>query len=206
MKSRFILVLIIGCFCISDCTSLVSADTNINSIDSLNIKPISVLTDNSSVSSTQANMTVQQSKISQPVQKVRQTANVPVATKKQVSKDIQKSETNVSSQSLIPPVSFENCSKTFNLDSQRLFYLTLASVNANRFSIDEIQSKSGYVVFTAAKQQFLASVITIDSHRSMLKITPCNNIYYFSIGIVQNIFKYIELNMQTPIENLGICN
>lgn len=204
MNSRFILVLIIGCFCISCCTSCVNADTNINSIDSLNIKPISVLTNTSPVNSTQTNKTVQQPKINQPVQNVHQTASVPVAAKKQVSKNVQKSETNVSSQLSIPPVSFENCSKTFNLDSQRLFYLTLASVNANRFKIDEIQSKSGYVVFTAAKQQFLASVITVDSHRSMLKITPCNNIYYFSIGIVQNIFKYIELNMQTPIENLRV--
>lgn len=206
MNSRFILVLIIGCFCISGCTFYVNADTNVNSIDSLNIKPISVLTNTSSVNAIQTNKTVQQPKTSQPVQKVQQPANVPVATKKQASKNTQQSQVNVPSNLSIPPVSFENCSKTFKLDSQRLFYLTLASVNANRFSIDEIQSKSGYVVFTAAKQQFLASVITIDSQRSMLKITPCNNIYYFSIGIVQNIFKYIELNMQTPIENLGICN
>ena len=100
------------------------------------------------------------------------------------------------------PVDFSNCNKFFKLDSQKLFNLSLAAVNANRFSIDEIQSKSDYVLFTAAQRQFLLSVISIDSQNSMLKITPCNNIYYFPIGIVQNMFKYVELNINTPIEKL----
>lgn len=102
------------------------------------------------------------------------------------------------------PVDFRNCFKYFKMDSQKLFYLTLAGVNANRFKIDEIKSKGGYVLFTVAQKQFLASVITIDAKNSMLKITPCNNIYYFPVGIVQNMFKYIELNFNTPIEKLSI--
>lgn len=102
------------------------------------------------------------------------------------------------------PVDFGTCFRYFRMDSQKLFYLTLAGVNANRFKIDEIQSKSGYVLFSIAQKQFLASVITIDAKNSMLKITPCNNIYYFPAGIVQNMFKYIELNFNTPIEKLSI--
>lgn len=101
-------------------------------------------------------------------------------------------------------VDFKVCCKIFHFDSQRLFYLTLASINANRFKIDEIQSKSGYILFTAAHKQFLASVVTIDSKTSMLKITPCSNIYFFPIGIVQNMFKYIELNVNTPVEKLNV--
>lgn len=102
------------------------------------------------------------------------------------------------------PIDFINCTKFFKLDSQKLFYLTLAGVNANRFKIDEIQSKSGYVLFTVAQKQFLASVINVDAKNSMLKITPCNNIYYFPAGIVQNMFKYIELNINTTIERLSV--
>lgn len=102
------------------------------------------------------------------------------------------------------PVDFSLCNKTFKLDSQRLFYLTLASANANRFKIDEIQSKSGYVLFTVAKKQYLASVLTVSSQSSMLKITPCDNIYIFPVGIVQNMFKYIELNLNTPVEKLPV--
>jgi len=102
------------------------------------------------------------------------------------------------------PVDFGVCSRFFKLDKQRLFYMTLASVNANRFEIKEIQSKSGYVLFTVAQRHFLASIITVDSKNSMLKITPCNNIYFFPVGIVQNMFKYIELNVDTPVEKLSV--
>ena len=102
------------------------------------------------------------------------------------------------------PVDFGNCSKVFKLNSEKLLFLALAGVNANRFKIDEFQSKSGYVLFTAAKRQYLASVIRIDNQNTMLKIIPCDNIYYFPIGIVQNMFKYVELNIATPVEKLPI--
>ncbi|MBP7212381.1 hypothetical protein KBA27_06050 [bacterium] len=97
-------------------------------------------------------------------------------------------------------VAYNYCNKIFKMDSQRLFYLTLASISANRFTIDEIQSRSGYVLFTVKDMHFLASVINVDSKRSMLKITPTDSNYYFPIGIVQNCFKYIELNQYTPVE------
>lgn len=102
------------------------------------------------------------------------------------------------------PVDFFCCNKFFKMNSQKLFYLTLASINANRFKIDEIQTKCGYILFTVSQKQFLASVINVDSKNSMLKITPCNNIYYFPIGVVQNVFKYIELNINTPISSLSV--
>ena len=82
---------------------------------------------------------------------------------------------------LITPqnVAFEDCTRTFNMNSDRLFYLTLAAVNANRFEIKEIQSKTGYVLFSAVGKEFLASIVSIDKYRSMLKITPANNNYFF---------------------------
>lgn len=111
---------------------------------------------------------------------------------------------NVNPQVIPQSIDFNICNKTFKLDTQKLFYLTLASVNANKFHIDEIKSKSGYILFSVAEKQFLASVIQIDAKNSMLKITPCNNIYYFPSGIVQNMFKYIELNANLPIQKLSV--
>jgi hypothetical protein len=102
------------------------------------------------------------------------------------------------------PIDFGVCSKFFKLSSNKLFYLTLAGVNANRFEIKEIQSKSGYILFNVGQRPFLASVIKVDSKNSMLKITPSNNVYFFPVGIVQNMFKYIELNVNTPIEKLSV--
>jgi len=100
-------------------------------------------------------------------------------------------------------VSFEMCNKIFNIPAEKLFYLSIAGINANRFQIDEIQSKTGYILFTAVNKQFLASVVKVDSTKSILKITPTNNLYYFPPGIVLNIFKYIEVNENTPVSPIS---
>lgn len=112
-------------------------------------------------------------------------------------------EPSASLSTLVTPqnVSFEMCTKTFAMNSDRLFYLTLAAVNANRFEIKEIQSKTGYILFTAVGKEFLASVISIDKYRSMLKITPANNNYFFAPGIVLNMYKYIEVNANEHLQN-----
>lgn len=99
-------------------------------------------------------------------------------------------------------VAFDMCTKTFSMNSDKLFYLTIAAVNANRFEIKEIQSKTGYILFAAVGKEFLASVITIDKHRSMLKITPANNNYFFAPGIVLNMYKYIEVNSSEYLQNI----
>lgn len=97
-------------------------------------------------------------------------------------------------------VKFETCTKVFNTDNISLLHLVIASINANRFTIDEIQSKSGYVLFTAVNKQFLATVTNVNTNQGMLKITPTDNNYYFQPGIVLNIFKYIELNLNKKPE------
>lgn len=102
------------------------------------------------------------------------------------------------------PVDFTKCTKKFFINNQKLFYLTLSAVNANRFQIEEIQSQSGLVIFSVSGREYLACIVEVSSSISMLKITPIDNVYTFPIGIVQNMFKYIELNINTPIETLKI--
>lgn len=102
---------------------------------------------------------------------------------------------NLSTLISIQNIKYENCTKVFNTDNVSLMYLTIAAINANRFTIDEIQSKSGYILFTAVNKQFLATVSNVNTNQAMLKITPADNNYVFQPGIVLNIFKYIELNI-----------
>ncbi len=100
-------------------------------------------------------------------------------------------------------VNYQDCIKVFNTDNVHLLYLTIASVNANHFKIDEIQSRSGFVLFTAVGKQFLASVSNVNTNQGMLRITPVDDNYYFQPGIVTNIFKYIELNLKTKLETIN---
>lgn len=97
-------------------------------------------------------------------------------------------------------ISFETCTKMFAINKEKLFYLTLGAVSANKFTVEEIQTANGYIIFTAANNKYLATIASIDSLNSILKITPCNDIYYFQPGIVMNMFKYIDLNLNIEIK------
>ena len=97
-------------------------------------------------------------------------------------------------------VDFENCTKMFPVNKEKLFYLTLGAVTANKFSIDEIQTQNGYIIFSAVNNKYLATIAGIDSDNSILKITPCNEIYFFQPGILLGMYKYIELNLNTEIK------
>ena len=110
----------------------------------------------------------------------------------------------VSNTSLITPqnVDYKFCTRTYVMPAEKLFYISIASAKANRFDINEIQSKTGYILFTAVNKQYLASVMKIDDTHSQLKITPVNNNYFFAPGIVLNFFRYIDLNGATPLVTL----
>ena len=97
-------------------------------------------------------------------------------------------------------ISFETCTKMFAINKEKLFYLTLGAISANKFAVDEIQTANGYIIFTAANNKYLATVASIDPLNSILKITPCNDIYYFQPGIVVNMFKYVDLNLNTEVK------
>lgn len=113
-------------------------------------------------------------------------------------------EESMSLSTMVTPqnVDYNLCTRNYILTPEKLFYMAIVSINANRFTIDEIQSKTGYILFTAVGRQYLASVVKVDSSKSMLRITPTSNNYFFAPGIVLNVFRYIDLNGATPVYNL----
>ena len=98
-------------------------------------------------------------------------------------------------------IDLKSVSFDFSVYKEKLFYLTLASLSANRFLIDEVQTANGYVIFSVNKNSYLATIAGVDGSNSILKITPCNNIYNFPPGIVTNTFKYIDLNLNSEIRS-----
>lgn len=111
-------------------------------------------------------------------------------------------EIPISAPNLTTPqhILYNNCYKKYTLNKEKLYYLTLASISANRFTIDEIQTANGYVIFTVNRNKYLATVSRVDNYNTILRITPCNSVYNFPPGIVLNIFKYIDLNSNTEIQ------
>lgn len=97
-------------------------------------------------------------------------------------------------------VSFDNCTKIFAVDKEKLYYLTLGGISANNFIIEEIQTENGYIIFYAARNKYLATIAGVDEQNSILKITPCNEYYVFPPGVLVNIFKYIDVNLNIEIK------
>ena len=46
-------------------------------------------------------------------------------------------------------IDFSKCCASFEMNTEKLFYLAISAVNANNFEIEEIQSKMGYILFRA---------------------------------------------------------
>ena len=88
----------------------------------------------------------------------------------------------------------------FAINKEKLFYLTLGAISANNFTVEEVQTENGYIIFSVEKNKFLATIAGIDAQNSILKITPCNDIYFFPPGIFLNMFRYIDLNINTEIK------
>lgn len=111
--------------------------------------------------------------------------------------------TTIPAKPVQPPVTvaqkipYSECTKIFSVDKEKLYFLTLAAVTANKFNIDEIQTSDGYIIFSVSRKQYLATIAKVDNTNSILRITPCDDIYVFPPGVILNMFKYIELNLNS---------
>lgn len=100
---------------------------------------------------------------------------------------------NIPSQAKIFPAPAD-FAKTYTTTSENLLYLLLAAINEHNYSIEEIQFKTGSVLFRAYTKEFIASVSAKDGYNSFIKIIPADNNYNFSPILIQKLHNYIEQN------------
>ena len=96
----------------------------------------------------------------------------------------------------VPSANFEDCVKTYNTSIDNLFYLTLAALSANKYKIEEIQSKTGYLSFNTNGKNFLISITSTGDKGAMIRITPMDNSYNFYPVIAERIFSYLTNNVK----------
>lgn len=99
---------------------------------------------------------------------------------------------------------YRDCIKLYKLPFDKLYFIALSSVNANKYEIVEMQSRNGYIMFKAENKEFLLTVLQKDKDYSFIKLTPCDNNYYFSSNIPQNIFNQIALQFNTEIKEIKL--
>ena len=95
---------------------------------------------------------------------------------------------------IIPKLTQDQCIKTFNVGFEKLFLLTEIAISSNNYTVEQIQSDGGYIVFSVNRYRFLATVMSFSNSQAILKISPCDGNYAFPSIIIKNIFKNIETN------------
>ena len=93
-------------------------------------------------------------------------------------------------------------SKTYKISSENLLYLLLSAISAQNYSIEEIQFKTGSVLFKAYSKEFIASVSAKDGFNSFVKIIPADNNYNFSPILIQKLHNYIETNNNISVQKV----
>lgn len=102
---------------------------------------------------------------------------------------------SISSNTISAYVNYNNCIKNYKIDEESLYYLTLSAISNAKYKILEIQTRSGYILFSAYGREFLAQVVKVTTNLSELKITPQNNSYLFDYNLIYRIFNDINLNL-----------
>lgn len=111
---------------------------------------------------------------------------------------------NVAPASSSAYTNYRDCIRLYKLPFEKLFYLALSSANANKFEIVDMQSRNGYLIFTDGSREYLLTVLKKDNNFTFLKLSPCDNNYYFSPTIPFKIFNYIDLHFNAEIKELKI--
>ena len=93
-------------------------------------------------------------------------------------------------------------SKSYKISSENLLYLLLSAINEHNYSIEEIQFRTGSVLFKAYTKEFVASVSAKDGYNSFMKIIPADNNYNFSPSLLQKLHTYIENNNSISFQKI----
>lgn len=92
--------------------------------------------------------------------------------------------------------------KSYKTTSENLLYLLLSAINEHNYSIEEIQFKTGSVLFKAYTKEFIASVSAQDGYNSFIKIIPADNNYNYSPALLEKLHTYIETNNEIKFKKI----
>ena len=95
----------------------------------------------------------------------------------------------------------QDCYKIYPKDADTLFMNAIAAISSdNRFTISEIQSKNGYILFLHGSKYYLLTLTKRYQNQSEIKVLPQNSEFSEGCGVAQNIFNSIDLKLKKPME------
>ena len=101
-----------------------------------------------------------------------------------------------------PYTSFAYCTKIYPLSTEALLYMCLSAINENNYIIQEIQFKTGTIIFAVNQKEFILTTARKDIKNSFIKILPVDNNYNFAPTPIQKVFSYIDINSGLGVQSI----
>ena len=93
------------------------------------------------------------------------------------------------------------CYKIYPKDADTLFMNAVAAIGSDsHYTISEIQSKNGYILFLHGSKYYLLTLTKRYQSQTEIKILPQNSEFTEGNTVAQNIFNLIDLKLKTPME------
>lgn len=93
---------------------------------------------------------------------------------------------------------FEECYKIYPKDADTLFMSALGAINSDsRFSISEIQSKNGYILFLYGSKYYLLTLTKRYQNQTEIKILPQNSDFSQGSTVAQAVFALIDSRIKS---------
>ncbi len=93
----------------------------------------------------------------------------------------------------------DECYKIYPIDADDLFMASLNVLSSNKFDISEIQTKNGYVLFSAGSKFYLLTVTRRYKNQSEVKILPQNSDYSQGSAVATAIFGLLNEEVKKPM-------
>ena len=95
----------------------------------------------------------------------------------------------------------QECYKIYPKDADTLFMSALGAIGGDsRYTISEIQSKNGYILFLNGSKYYLLTVTKRYQNQSEVKVLPQNSEFSQGSSVAQSVFGLIDAKLKTPME------
>ncbi len=94
-----------------------------------------------------------------------------------------------------------NYYKLYPIAADNLYMIALSALSSNdRFNVVEIQTKNGYILFSANSKFYLLTVTKRYQNQTEIKVLPQNSDFSDTLETVKSVFTMIDIETKRPLE------
>lgn len=97
----------------------------------------------------------------------------------------------------------QGCYKIYPKEADSLFLSAISAIGgSNLYTISEIQSKNGYILFSYGSKYYLLTLTKRYQNQTEIKVLPQNSEFSEGDSVAKNVFNLIDSKLKTPMEQV----